>query len=183
MSAPRFDASILYGHQVVLSNVMGRVQMGQVFALTPDEYRQLSDLAGALNYWAAQQPPQPELPVSVQPEIAYGDFGRKTFQAAQDTVMAFPFRIPAGPFTGPNGPLLRMSCAEYQGAPWTRKLAISAIPGDMTGQPQVVGKEAAVAFPATNYAPGELLYANILITEDATPGTMGSGFSIIWPQQ
>ena len=43
----RFAASIRRYHQQVMSNVMGQLQAGSVFALTPQEYTALSDLAGA----------------------------------------------------------------------------------------------------------------------------------------
>lgn len=181
MSAPRFDASILYGHQVVLSNVMGRVQMGQVFALTPDEYRQLSDLAGALNYWAAQAPET--VSVDVQSEIAYGDFGRKVFQLSDQVVTAYPFRVPSPPFPGPNGALLRMSCSEFSGGDYMRRVSVSATPGDMSGLSNGDGNEAGASGNCgTEFAPyGALLYANILALEPVAPGKGGSGFSIVWP--
>lgn len=179
---PRFNASVLYGHQTVLSNVMWRMQMGQVFSLTPDEYRQLNDLAGCLNYYSAQQPPAP-IPYDVQPEIPYGDFSRRTFQISADTVTAFPFRVPYPPFNGANGPLLRMSCAEFGGTPGLRKVSVSPLPGHMDGISDGIGKQAGASGDVgTTFAPyGALLYANILAMEPVAAGQGGSGFSIVWP--
>jgi len=173
MTTPRFNASILFGHQVVLSNVMGRMQMGQVFSLTPDEYRQLSDLAGALNYWAAQVP---QHPTDIQPEIAEGDFSRKLFAASNEVVTAFPFRAPASGY-------VYMSASEYAGQPWIRRLSISTVAGDMDGPMTVQGKETMAGFTVgTEFAAGTYLYANTLLLDDAPAGTTGSGFSIVWPK-
>lgn len=169
----RFPASIRRHHQQVMSNVMGRIQQGQVFALTPQEYVALGDLAGALNYWAAQVP---EYPVDVQAEIMGGDYSRKLFQGATDVVTAFPFRAPAAGY-------VYMSAAEYAGDPWLRKVSISTTAGDMDGPVTVQGKEAMAGFTVgTEFAANTYLYANHLITEAATPGTTGSGFSIVWPK-
>lgn len=170
----RFAASIRRHHQAVMSNVMGRLQQGQVFALTPQEFVALSDLSGALNYWAAQTP---EYPVDIQPEIAFGDFSRKTFTASREVVTAFPFRVPA------HG-LLYGSTAEFGGDPWLRILTIARVAGDVSPSALVYsrGKQATCYLTAGVEAqPGELLYFNTVIDEDAALGTTGSGFSIVWP--
>lgn len=168
----RFAASIRRYHQQVMSNVMGRLQAGSVFALTPQEFTALSDLAGALNYWAAQTP---EYPVDIQPEIAIGDYSRKTFAASAEIVTAFPFRVPAFGY-------VYMSAAEYGGQPWMRKLSISLVAGDMDGPVTVQGKETMAGFTVgTEFPAGALLYANCVLVDPATPGTTGSGFSIVWP--
>ena len=168
----RFPASIRRHHQVVMSNVMGRLQAGNVFALTPQEFTALSDLAGALNYWAAQTP---EYPVDIQPEIAGGDFSRKLFSASNEIVTAFPFRAPAAGY-------VYMSAAEYGGQPWLRKLSISTTAGDMDGPVTVQGKETMAGFTVdAEFPAGTLLYANCVLVDAAPPGTTGSGFSIVWP--
>lgn len=171
----RFPASIRRHHQVVMSNVMGRLQAGSVFALTPQEFVALSDLSGALNYFAAQSP---EYPVDTQPEIAAGDFARKTFAGSRETVTAFPFRVPA------NG-LLYGSVSEFGGSPWLRTLTIARTAGDVSASAILYsrGKQATCYLTTGVEAqPGELLYFNTIIEEDAPPGTTGSGFSIVWPK-
>ena len=169
----RFAASIRRHHQRVMSNVMGRLQAGSVFALTPQEFTALSDLAGALNYWAAQTP---EYPVDTQPEIAIGDYSRKTFAASAEIVTAFPFRAPSAGY-------VYMSAAEYGGQPWLRKLSISATAGDMDGPVTAQGKETMAGFTVgVEFLAGALLYANCILIDAATPGTTGSGFSIVWPK-
>lgn len=174
----RFDASIKRGHQVTLSNVMGRLQAGSLFSLTPQEFTDLSDLAGALNYWAAQVP---ETPINVHPEIAVGDFSRKTWQASAAIIDVFPFRMPAPPYANGTG-LFYMSAAEYQGDPWLRRLTVSPVAGDMDADLASDGKQATLHLQAgTDFPAGTLLYANLLLLEPAPPGTAGSGFSIVWP--
>ena len=168
----RFDARIRAYHQEVMSNVMGRLQQGETFRLTPQEYVALSDLAGALNYWRAQVP---ETPVDVQPVIAAGDFARKLFAGSPDIVTAFPFHAPAAGY-------VYMSAAEFQGDPWLRRVSISTIAGDMDGPVASQGKQATVSFTVgVEFPAGALLFCNHRLIEAATPGTTGSGFSIIWP--
>lgn len=169
MSAPRFNASILFGHQTVLSNVMGRVQLGQVFSLTPDEYRQLSDLAGALNYWAAQAP---EPAAQLLGHIPEGDYDRRTFAPEAGQVVAYSFPMPAD--------AVYMSAAEFGGSPWLRTLCVSDVLGDMGTTYATTGKEAMVYLDAGAYPVGTMLYANMRIDEPAPAGTTGSGFSIVW---
>ena len=134
----------------------------------------------------APVPPPAVLPYDVWGEIQYGDFGRKVFAASSTVVTAFAFRTPVGPFTGPNGALLQMSAAENPGpggSPWLRRLAISATPGDMVGlMPLCIGKETMLSARIGVEIPaGAMLYANMIIVEDAPEGTTGTGFSITWP--
>lgn len=173
----RFDASIKRGHQTTLSNVMGRLQSGSIFSLTPQEYIDLSDLAGALNYWAAQTP---ETPTAIHPEIVRGDFSRKTWQASADVIDVFPFVMPGPPFNNGTGDFY-MSVAEFQGDPWLRRLCVSVIQGDMDGPHASQGKQATVYLQPGDFPAGTQLYANIVLTENAPAGKAGSGFSIVWP--
>lgn len=120
----RFAASIRRYHQTVMSNVMGRIQNGQVFALTPQEFVAMSDLSGALNYWAAQAP---ETPVVITAEVPRPD-ERFEFTASADYITAVPFRIPegSGVFSG--------TAAEYgSGGTALAKAAINREPGNMSG--------------------------------------------------
>lgn len=171
MTTPRFSASILFGHQVVLSNVMGRVQLGQVFSLTPDEHRQLSDLAGALNYWAAQMP---ITNVVVTQEFREGD-PRFVFTCSADYVTAVPFNIRPGPYTQP---VFRGTGAEYQSggtAMW--KAAINRVAGDMTG---AIGGSSVLEVARNAETDGDgLWYYNCRLD----PGSQdrGTGFSVYWP--
>ncbi len=174
----RFDASIKRGHQVTLSNVMGRLQAGNVFSLTPQEFTDLSDLAGALNYWAAQVP---ETPLNMHGEIAVGDFVRRTWQASVGVIDVFPFRMPSPPYANGTGQFY-MSAAEFQGDPWLRRLTVSPVAGDMDAGLSSDGKQATLHLDArVDFSAGTLLFANLLLLEDAPPGTAGSGFSIVWP--
>lgn len=172
----RFTASIKRGHQVTLSNVMGRLHAGSIFSLSPQEYVDLSDLAGALNFWAAQSPAQE---VDVQAEIPFGDFNRRLY-VPDLRVIAWPFRVPA------KG-TLKGSVSENPavgGSPWLRILTISAVPGNVSTDALVYsrGKQATCFLDVGVEAQaGELLYFNSVIDEDAPAGTTGSGFSIVWP--
>lgn len=171
----RFNASILFGHQTLLSNVMGRVQAsgGAVLALTEAEFRGMSDLAGALNYWAAQA--APTFPVDRQPEIPYGDYSRKLYAASNSAIVVFPFTMPA------SG-LVHLAASEFQGQPWARLLTVSMVSGDLDSPVRSQGKVPDVYITAgVEFPPGTLLYANTILTEDPLPGSTGSGFSIVWP--
>lgn len=138
MSA-RFNASILFGHQTLLSNVMGRVQAsgGTVLALTEAEFRGMSDLAGALNYWAAQAAPAPPVPPPVGAEVVVLDVvvepdKRVLFTASASYVTAIPFDVPAGPYH--ITPMFSGTAAEYAwGGMAFAHAALSRTPGDLTG--------------------------------------------------
>lgn len=173
----RFPASIRRHHQVVMSNVMGRLQAGSQVTLTPQEFADLSDLAGALNYWAAQSPAYPQ---TMHDSIARGDFSRKTWQAQAGVIDVFPFVHPGAPFANGTG-LYYLSAAEFQGDPWLRELNVSTVPGDMDGPHGSSGKQATVYLQPGDFPAGTILYANLLLLEPAPPGTAGSGFSIVWP--
>lgn len=164
----RFDASIKRGHQETLSNVMGRLQAGQVFSLTPQEKIDLSDLAGALNYWAAQVPEQT---AQLLGHIPDGDYARRTFAPAAGEIVAWSFPMPEDS--------CYMSTAEFGGDPWLRTLSVSTTLGDMAGIVST-GKQATVHIEPYTFPIGTPLYANIRIDEPAPEGTTGSGFSIVW---
>lgn len=165
----RFQASIKRGHQVTLSNVMGRLQAGQVFSLTPQEKIDLSDLAGALNYWAAQTPASDAQLLGHIPE---GDYARRVFAPEAGQVIAYSFPMPMMP--------CYLSAAEFGGDPWLRTLSVSPVLGDMNGAHISTGKQATVHLDLDAYPPGMLLYANQRIDEPAPAGKTGSGFSIVW---
>ena len=55
----RFQASVLFGHQTVLTNFVGRLQAGVPVIPTAQELADLGNLAGALNYWAGHTLPSP----------------------------------------------------------------------------------------------------------------------------
>lgn len=172
----RFNASIKRGHQTTLSNVMGRLQHGQTFALTPQEFTDLSDLAGALNRAAEQAPTA----VEVQPEILYGDFARRYFVPGH-AVYAFPFRVDA------RARHLYGSVAENPsvgGASALRIGVVSRVAGDLAnvpGNPYGRGKEVAFHItPGVEFPVGELLYFNTMIDEPVADEKTGSGFSIVW---
>ena len=173
----RFDASVKRGHQVTLSNVMGRLQAGSQVTLTPPEFTDLSDLAGALNYWAAQAP---QTPLAMHDNIARGDFSRKTFQAQVGVIDVFPFVHPGAPFANGTG-IYYLSAAEFQGDPWLRRLSVSTVAGDMDSPHAEDAKVPTVYLQPGDFLAGTSLYANLLLLEPAPPGTAGSGFSIVWP--
>lgn len=175
----RFQASIKRGHQVTLSNVMGRLQAGSIFSLTPQEYIDLSDLAGALNYWAAQAP---ETPVAVHAEVHAGDFGRQVFTATPGVIDAFPFRVPGPPYASANAPEFKCSVAEFGGGAFLRRMVVSTVAGDMTGPFTSQGKQTTIYLRAgLDFPVGTLLYANTEILETPPPGDGGSSFNVVWP--
>lgn len=160
----RFSASIRRYHQQVMSNVMGRIQNGQVFALTPQEYTAMSDLAGALNYWAAQEP---ETPVVVTPEVMEPD-KRFVFVASATHITAIPFTIPdgSGMFSG--------TAAEYgSGGTALARAAINREPGDMNGA--TGGGSAIEVWRDARTDGAGLWYYNIQL--DPGSADRGTGFS------
>lgn len=183
----RFPASLNCEHRAVLSNVMDRTPVGggHSIVLTAAEDLALRQLAGAMNDWAARPGGCDDItamPYDVAPEVLYLDFSRKLYNVRHDRVTAFPFRVPLPPFPGPNGALLRMSTAEYDGERYLRQVSVSALPGDMNGLSNGVGTEAGAHFMAgVEFPSGALLYANVLAIDPVTPGRGLSGFSIIWP--
>lgn len=186
MADKRFTASLNCRHRVTLTNVMGRAPVGGgTVTLTAQEDKDLRDMAGAVNQAAAAPGgcDGPQYPVDIQAEIAIGDFSRKTFSAYPDRITSFPFRVPAGPFTGPNGALLRMSASEFQGQPWARTLSVSATAGDLAGFLTSNGKAPDVSgHVGIEFQEGALLFANMILTDAPTvPNSSGSGFSIVWP--
>lgn len=189
MSDKRFTASLNCRHRVTLTNVMGRAPVGGgTVTLTAQEDKDLRDMAGAVNQAAAAPGgcDSAALPVNQQPEIVYGDFGRKVFNVSQKYVVAFPFRVPTGPFPGPNGPLMYMSSSD-QGTPRMCLMVVSATPGDVSytpGSPLASqGKQVTIyANVGVDLSPGALLYANIVAVENANPEETSCGFSISWPK-
>ena len=152
------------------------------FAIT-DIAKHMGDFIGALHAGTSEA----ALPLEMQDEIRHNDNSRKLFAQHKDRVTVFPFRTPTGPFPGPNGSLMYMSAAEFQGAPLMRLLTVSATPGDLSvpaGSPlQSGGKQPTVAFRVgQEVQPNTMMYANLIATEDFITGQSGSGFSIAWPQ-
>lgn len=164
----RFDASIKRGHQAVLSSVMGRMQAGSTVVLAPQEFADLSDLAGALNYYAAQ----PAMPVVVVPDYVDGE-GRRVMTFYPDQIIAVPFVIAAGPWANPQG---YASSAEYGAPPAMRKATLSQTAGDMTGA--TTGMGVTLDFNA-NAIPGGRWYYNCHVLPEYPPTQ--SGFSVAFP--
>lgn len=163
----RFDASIKRGHQVVLSNVMGRMQAGSSVILTASEFGDLSDLAGALNHYAAQAP----VPVFIQPEVPING-PRVVIDLPIDVIAAFPFRVPAGLIDGN----IYGSIAEYQSPPGLWQIAANRTAGDMTGS--ATGTQATAAFVVgREFQAGELVYFNVRQAPDSI-STRRGGFSV-----
>ena len=156
----------------VVGAARGRAQAGAPAVPTAQELADGGNLAGALNYWAGQA--APPLPVDIQPEIAYGDYSRKVFAASKGVVTAFPFRMPAHGTT-------HVAAAEYAGQPWLRLMTVSMIAGDLTGPMRSAGKNPDIYIAQGDFPVGTLLYANNVLTDDAIPGSTGTGFSVVWP--
>lgn len=183
-----FPARLNCKHASLLSSVVGRMQAGQPYVPTQEELVELGNLAGAINMWAnAADSPCVAYQVSVAPPISDRDFDRKTYQAANGVIRAYPFVVPTN---RPAGALLYASAAEYQGSPYMRKMTLSTIAGDMnvTGaflsegkQTTIYAKIAAAPNEQDAIQPGATMYFNILTTEPIAPGSGGTGFSIVWP--
>lgn len=171
MSDDRFPASIRRYHQQTMSNVMGRLQHGQVFSLTPQEFQTLGDLAGALNYYAAQSeplPPAPTLPVRVL-DIVWPTTGSVVFQLSPGEIVAIPLAVPAFPYQVSD--VLSASSAEYGAAPALRVAAVNVTAGDLTGAQQ--GVQATVDVPIAvggRIPPGSICYYNVRLA-DGHPAT------------
>ena len=177
----RFQASIKRGHQVTLSNVMGRLQSGSIFSLTPQEYIDLSDLAGALNYWAAQAPMPPDN-VTTHDEVMRGDGERHVFTAAPGMIDVFPFSIPGPPYASATAPEFKVAVAEFQGGTFLRRTSLSTIKGDMNGPITSQGTVTTLYVVAgVDFPVGALVYANTEILVQPPPGDGRSAFSIVWP--
>lgn len=170
----RFNASILFGHQNVLSSFVGRLQAGVAVVPTAQELADLGNLAGALNYWAAQA--KPSLPVQIAPEFVNGA-PRYVFSTYSDLIVAIPFRIPAT-WTTPTG---MASAAEYQwGGTRHHYMNLSRTAGDMVIQSS--GLQVTQFFEAgKDFAAGELVYANIWHSAQ-DPAPCGAGFSVTFPR-
>lgn len=177
MSDDRFPASIRRHHQRVLSNVMGRLQRGQVFSLTPSEFQALGDLAGALNYYAAQAA-EPSLPVRTL-DVVWPTTGSVVFQLAPGEIVAIPLQVPPLPY--PVSDVLSASSAEYGAPPALRVAAVSLTPGDLTGGQ--TGVQATVDVPIAiggPIPPGSLAYYNVRLA-DGHPATQ-SRFYAAFPR-
>lgn len=206
-AAQRFDASILYGHQQVLSNFVGRLQAGEAVVPTAQELLDLGNLAGALNYWASLAPPPAAVcgPDDLQVSIPWGDYDRRTTNQIGpfgENRIAVQFVVPpavVGPFSSSG----YFSVAEFQGPPWPRHLTLSRFACDFrsvdpTGVAGPVaesyGKQTTIFFNVQGPAgadalqPSGVYYMNIrnweptLGTSGLAPGqTAPAGFSFIWP--
>jgi hypothetical protein len=155
-----------------MSNVMGRLQAGATFNLTPQEYTALSDLAGALNYWAAQA----ELPVDVLQEFRDGD-PRFVFTASADRIAAIPFTVAPGPYAQTS--IFSATAAEYgTGGTGLALAQISRHPGDLDG---ATGGGSAIQIwrDATTDGDG-LWYYNIRMQDGNNQ--RGTGFSVTFPR-
>ena len=201
----RFTASVLCGHQTVLSNVMGRVQNAgkpYVLVLTDEEYIALSNLSGALNTWATKPGAcgsAPALPTcgpdTINTTIAWGDFTRYTTRSIApfgDNVWCIAFTVPAG--TAPTSNVGYGSVAEFGGDPWMREMTLSRFPcdfrpADPTGAngplEWSIGKQATIHWRVggdpNNLQPGVTYYYNIRNQQPTEGLILPAGFSIIWP--
>lgn len=170
----RFTASILKGHEEVLSRVVAGVNGDGLVRVAPGDLEALQRLAGALNAAAsAGAPPPPPQGGVLLGTIGNMDYARRVFAPEAGQVVAYAFTMPsAGCY---------MSAANYAGDPWLRTVSVSETLGDMEGKVRSgPGKTATLWLDAGTFPPGTLLYANQRIDEPAPPGTTGSCFSIVW---
>lgn len=206
--ADRFNASLAFKHQQLLSSVVGRMQAGQPFTPTAQELQDLGDLAGAINYWAEQAGGQPPaLPIegcaddTIKTTIAWGDFKRYVTRETgpnhtggpfEDSVWCIEFTIPAD--LTPTSRVGYGSCAEYGGDPWTREMTLSSSPCDFRPADPTgvngpfewsIGKQTTIYFAVPNgngaavLTPGKTYYFNIRNKDPEM--NVPAGFSIIWP--
>lgn len=176
MADKRFPASLNCKHRVTLVNLMGRVPVGGgSVVIGADEDKNLRDLAGAIDYYAAQPGgcDSPAFPVKVEPEFKNGE-GRRVFMCSDSVITAFPFTIAAGPYSKPEG---NADCAEFGGPPAARIAKISRTAGDLD-PPQSAGKETLILFNANELGAG-LWYYNVRL--DPGNGQSQSGFSVTFP--
>lgn len=166
----RFNASVLFGHQQVLTNFVGRLQAGVPVVPTAQELADLGNLAGGLNYWAGQA--TPSFPVQIAPDYTMNG-APYVCSTYSDAIVAIPVRVPVNAV---NGETCMVSLAEYQwGGTRHHYMNLSRTAGDMVVQSsglQVtvymeVGKE---------FGPGDLFYANVWHTKD-DPAPCGARFS------
>lgn len=181
----RFPASINCEHRSVLSYVMDRTPVGGgvSIVLTAAEDLALRQLAGALNDWATR-PGGCDQALMEHAEIPAGDYNRRLFSQEVGVIDVFPFRVPPPPY-GASG-VLYMSASENPSiagaAPWLRRMTVSVAAGDMTAPLFSDAKQPSIYVrPGVDFQVGTLLFCNLLLTEQATPGTTGTGFSIVWP--
>ena len=174
MSA-RFQAAVLFGHQTVLTNFVGRLQAGVAVVPTAQELADLGNLAGALNYWAGQA--TPSLPVQIAPEFVDGA-PRYVGSTYSDMIVAIPFRIPAQWTQTATG---MASAAEYGwGGTRHHYMNLSRTAGDMVVQSS--GLQVTLFYEAgKDFQAGELVYANIWHSA-ADPAPCGMGFSVTFPR-
>lgn len=176
MSGDFFPAQVRRGHQAVLSNFVGRLQQGMPVVPTASELTDLGNLAGGLNYWAAQTPASQ---IEMQAEIPYGDYARRLY-VPEHRIFVFPFRADS------RARHIYGSASENPavgGQPVLRVLTVSRTPGDLSPSAITWTRGAEAGFhltPGVEAAEDELLYVNTMIDADYPPGTSGSGFSIVW---
>ena len=170
----RFQASVLRGHQTALTEFVGRLQAGVVVVPTAQELADLGNLAGALNYWAAE--PVITLPVSILPEFVDGA-PRFVFGCTATEISAIPFNVKPGPYTATS--MIVATAAEYQwGGTAFASAAINRVPGDMTGA-QTANSSLMVVRDAATDGDG-LWYYNIVLAPGSQP--RGTGFSVTFPR-
>ncbi len=184
MSDDHFQAFPRRYHQQVLSNIMGRLQSGKQVILDAVEFTAMSQLSGNLNHYAAIVDPPSPLPVGPQGDIPYGDYNRYLFMSSA-SITTFSFRVPvkpAGGWPGPNGALLRLSAANYQGSPHLMKTCVSLVRGKLDDVLVAVGKETPFNIVCGVDLPeGAMAYINMIAVEEPPNGAGGSSVSIIWP--
>jgi len=154
--ADRFDASIKREHQVVLSNVMGRMQGGATVVLTDGEFKDLSDLAGALNFYAGQAPSPP--PTYPHTRLAIYEYDPSIVQVKYvgepGLTYAIPIRLPPFPCR------YQWSQCEFQGPPAGWRAKLSLIAGDVDGAAGNGPTPSIMIDVGSKYAPGSIVYVN-----------------------
>lgn len=193
----RFPASVSCAHRATLSSFVGQLPPGgctltflqggvqKSIVVSAQEDQDLRDLAGALNFCAAQpggcdDAPPPTPPPNGIEVIANGDYARRLYTPGH-SIVSWAFYVPV------KG-LLYGSASENPaamgGAPALRILTVSRAPGDVSPAGALVysrGKQATCYItPGVEAAPGDLLYFNTQVDEPVEDDATGSGFSIVW---
>lgn len=169
MPSAAFQAGMVaFSQQSALNQLVGRYQMGPtelaLWMQDPANFTEISSLAGALNYWAAQAPPPP-IGITVF-DVAWGD-STKFFT---NNIVPFVCNTIAVRFVAPvTSGFIKpglISVAENQGGPALRQLTLSPNPGDFNAfiMAQSAGVEASIYFGTSDtvlLVPGQSYYFNM----------------------
>lgn len=182
MNDGTFPCPIKYTQQSTLSAFVGDLDKAGV--AVPLEVR---NLAGRINYYATQTPPN-DYPVAQDPPMWGGErrSGDNAGFVDTRTVLAVPIPVPA---SIPVGAQIRFSFAEYRTAPCVKQACFSVKPGDFISRIGFSEGTTAIATctVGTDVAPGATIYVNVRFwssdlngpsTNDRSAGlTYGGG----WP--